>query len=164
MEQLFMFGTPPELEEARRNRSYTRRNFGPAPKQKPIRIKLMRKIAFKRRFREQPGQGNDCHWDDELVIKLHTVILEDWQTRFPSCTNRQELVDYWLWMLGDPNEAFSFHDCLVADGYAQPYEVIDSVTRFVPDWIKAALEMDGEAQAQHFTAAMKADHTAAKAA
>lgn len=164
MEQLFMFGTPPEVEEARRNRSYTRRNFGPAPKQKHMRIKLMRKIAFKRRFRDQPGQGNDSKWSDEHIIKLHMVILEDWKTRFPSCTNAQELVDYWLWMLGNPNDSFSFHDCLVADGYVQPFDVIESVARQTPEWIREAIEMDDVAQIKHFKAALKADHTAAKAA
>lgn len=152
MEQLFMFGQPPAKQEVRR--TITRRQFGPEPKQKKLRIKLQRKIAYKKRVYEDPNARNEYHWGVEGIARIHVALFEDWHERFGDCKNREELIDYWFWMLGDPTEAFSFHDCLVAAGYSRPQEVIDQITNHIPDWLESIIDrmsddVSSSSQARH---------------
>ena len=135
MEQMFLFGVTANSGVAPLPRTpNVRRNFGPAPSQKALRIKLMRKIAFKHRIRELPGVGNNYDWTLPELELLHQEVLKDWEERFPTCTNLAEQIDFWTWMLGDPDAPFSFRDCLIADGYPRPDQVIEAVAERAPVW------------------------------
>lgn len=139
MEQMFMFGAAPEPSSRQRRPAYRalrRENDGPTPLQRELRIKLLRKIAFRHRTHEPKGVGNSERWTLEGIVKLHQVLVDEWSNRFPYCTNPVELYDYWMWMTGDDTEAYSFRDCLVASGYTHPDEFINACENLMPKWFK----------------------------
>ena len=145
MEQLFMFEMAPERaavphEDPRPFVRRVRRDYGPAPKQREMRIKLMRKIAFKRRYHERPGVGNDHDWSYQAAVKMHEYLLQEWEEHFPHCSNLRDQFDYWSWMLGSREQAFSFHDCLVIGGF-RPEETIEALERRAPSWFLAIRDL-----------------------
>lgn len=146
MEQLFMFGAAPE-SAANTPRVVFRRDFGPAPKQRAMTIKLQRKIAYKPRTRELPGVGNDFEWSTSGIERLHRELYEDWEARMPLATNLVDQFDLWSWMLGDPEEAFSFRDCLIFEGYPDPDGFIEMSANLAPEWFKQLQGMPGNVQA-----------------
>ncbi|OGU24354.1 MAG: hypothetical protein A2580_09170 [Hydrogenophilales bacterium RIFOXYD1_FULL_62_11] len=153
MEQMFMFDVAPETVAPSKSCS-TRRDFGPSPKQKALRIKLMRKIAFKQRYRELPGVGNDEAWSHDGILILHRALLADWEETFPSCTNTRQQIDYWTWMLGDPTAPFSFHDCLVVEGFTDPEMVIENLRKRAPTWWVDAQQYPDRQQLKIYKAAV----------
>jgi len=151
MQQLMMFdlGPAPELPPRPVYRRVRGANDGPTPQQKELNLrKLLRKIAFRRRTKEAKGIGNNEAWSTEAIVKVHKVLFNDWENRFPICTNPRDQFDLWMWMLGDANEAFSFRDCLVIEGYLQPDEFIESCAKLTPKWVRDILDMEPDQQVE----------------
>ena len=166
-----LFGDEADLQEhtapenSPRRIQIRRRTYGPAPKQKEWKLKQGRLIAFKKRVLER-GQGNEEQWADWLMLKLHWKLMDDFRDRFPKCTNIFDLYDFWSWMLGDPNDPFSFRTCLYADGLRNPDEVIDSAAALAPDWFQRVRTLSPEEAKKELKALANAstDTTAAAAA
>lgn len=134
-----LFGQVPEKAEVRRApRHY--RDFGKEPKQKSLKIKLLRKIALKQRYYEVEGVGNDDRFSLEQIMRFHVVLFLDWEDRFTVCEKHEDKLDFWLWMLGDPKEAFSFRDCLIAVGYKRVDDVIEEIGGNVPSWVSEIID------------------------
>lgn len=157
MEQPLLFGFAPVTEPRQRPAATYRRvrmaSDGPSPQQRELNLKkLLRKIAFRRRTTEQKGIGNTENFSVEGIVKVHQALIDDWQRRFPYCTNPKELYDYWSWMLGDIGENFSFRDCLIASGFMRPDDVIEACSQFAPEWFKDVMELPAD---QHVEAMQK---------
>ena len=131
---------------SRRTKSSARQK-DEVPEQILIRLKWARKIAFKRRIREDPNSTNDYEWSIEAIGRLHLELFEDWFNRFPAVELRSEQLDYWSWMLADTTEPFSFRDVLVMNGYRNPDSFIESLLLQVPDWVKEELRKKSTANA-----------------
>lgn len=138
---LFDLPAPPVDQHEHVPRRVRRQSVSEAklPMQIELRLKLARKIAFKRRFREDPNATNDLHWSLEAIWRLHLELFRDWHDRFPNVELKSEVLDYWSWMLADTNEAFAFRDVLIANGYRDPDSFIDSLTEHAPAWVLEAL-------------------------
>lgn len=106
------------------------------PVQIEFRLKAARKIAFKRRFREDPDERNDLHWSEGAVRTLYIEMFRDWEERFPNVSLPNEVRDYWAWMLADSTEPFCFRNVLIANGYRDPDTFIEQLPAVAPDWIK----------------------------
>lgn len=118
------------------------------PEQVAMRLKWARKIAFKRRTREDPDSTNDYWWSVEAIGRLHLELFEDWFNKFPALVLKSEQLDYWSWMLADTQEPFSFRDVLVVAGYRHPDSFIESVLLQAPDWVKEELRKKSTANAE----------------
>ncbi|MCU1136964.1 MULTISPECIES: hypothetical protein [Stenotrophomonas] len=134
-----LFGQVPEKAETTRNPRRVR-DFGKEPKQKTLQIKLLRKIAFRRRYHEVKGAGNEEVFSIAQIMRLHAEMYQDFEDRFPVCETKEEKLDFWLWMLGDANDPFSFRDCLVAVGYQRTRELIETIGEQVPTWVSEIIE------------------------
>lgn len=145
MEQTFLFDMPPQLQPRPVHRPVRRvrlENDGPSPQQRELNLrKLLRKIAFRHRTREAKGVGNHEVWEADHIVRLQRALCEDWETRFPFCVNPAEQLDWWLWMMGDDTQAFSFRHCLLANGYTRPDEVIEACEANAPHWFRTLLEL-----------------------
>jgi|GEM_PF-2604627 hypothetical protein len=138
-QQLWLFGPPPEgvananvrRRAARRLQELSTRT----PVQKDLMLKI-RKIAYKKRVYEDPNARNDFTWEEERIFRLHLVLLNDLEERFPQATLHTTQLEFWLWMCGDGRHAFSFQDCLVADGYTNPGIVVEACQERIPSWIR----------------------------
>lgn len=149
LNQLSLFGDL--VAEGRlRQRSHTlgrRTADEEAPAQRELRLKI-RKRAFKARIRDR-GTSNDEHWSELAAIRIHQELLNDWAAAMTrSDLSYRDQFDYWTWALGSPTEAFSFHDCLVADGYGHPGVVIEYLRERRPEWLGVIEELSLEDQAR----------------
>jgi len=147
LQQMALFDIGPyERTVHRRIRRITRKQDEGSKKRLPVQKKLVlkwaRKIAFKRRFKEDPNATNDYSWSLEAIHRLHLELFRDWEDRFPVVEDRESVLDYWAWMLGNPEEAFSFRDVLVTAGYRQPYEFIGQLPGLAPDWVLEKLGIE----------------------
>lgn len=151
MQQLMMFdlGSATSIEMPKRPvyRRVRGASDGPTPQQRELNLKkLLRKIAFRRRTKEAKGVGNDESWSTEGIVKIHQTLLADFEAKFPLTTNPRDQLDWWLWILGDKNEAFSFHDCLVVDGYTHPQDFIEECAKFAPAWVLEIIDLPADQQ------------------
>lgn len=137
-----------DVEQQRMRRAIARRilNFGPVTHQYKLKIRTRltpRVIEFKPRLKGEP-QTNDFYWTVDGIVRLHLELLRDWEERFAD-SSPTEQVSFWLWMLGDPNEDFSFRTCLSLAGFNAD-EVIGSIEEKRPDWYRHIETMTDEAQ------------------
>lgn len=144
LDQLALFELPAAPQhEARREHVPRQRSEEASKKALPVqielRLKLARKIAFKKRVREDPNATNDYHWSLEAIWRLHQELFRDWHDRFPAVQLKSEVLDYWSWMLADSKEPFAFRDVLIANGYRDPDSFIDSLVHHAPAWVLEAL-------------------------
>ncbi|MCD9046919.1 hypothetical protein [Luteimonas sp. MHLX1A] len=152
LEQIRLFDLPEPPVQRERVRTFRRKSDADRkediPEQIAIRLKWARKIAFKRRFREDPNSTNDHVWTLEAIARLHLELFEDWFNKFPALELRSEQLDYWTWMLADTNEPFSFRDVLVMAGYTHPDSFIEMVVLQTPDWVRDEIRKKSTANAE----------------
>lgn len=162
MHQMMMFGFEPipgtsVRTQPRAGRRVRMENEGPTPQQKELNLKkLLRKIAFRRRTKEAKGIGNNESWSIEGIVRLHQVLCNDWEARFPLCTNPVDQFDWWIWMLGEETQNFSFRDCLIANGYTRPDDVIAACDANAPAWVKRVMAMEPDQQVEELRALAEA--------
>lgn len=139
---LFDLSSMPEREvpvARARVGSQSRQQEAKLPAQIELKLKWARKIAFKRRFHEDPNATNDHHWSLEAIHRLHLELFNDWENRFPAVTVRKDVLDYWTWMLADSAAPFAFRDVLIVAGYRRPDALIEALPSLAPDWVLEAL-------------------------
>src|SRR5690606_26411326 len=91
------------------------------------------------------ARSNDFTWQHQDAVRLHMELIREWEERFNTCSEREQ-ASYWLWMLGDRHEAFSFHACLALTGFTSPDTIIDAAYERRPAWYREIETMTDDAE------------------
>lgn len=133
-----LFGDNVERSRLRKHiNKVIRRQNGKQQHQYSLKIrgrKTPRLIDFKPRLTGEE-RSNDFTWEAQSIVRLHMELIREWEERFNTCSE-QEKASYWLWMLGDRREDFSFYNCLVLTGFTSPDTIIDTAYERRPQWFR----------------------------